>query len=258
MKRALIIGIDHYEGAPLYGCVADAVAISDALSRHQSGDPNYDVQLHTSEHETIDRPRLRGLLSQLFDNAAGAELVFYFAGHGAETNWGGELVTQGFQPQSLGVSMDDIITLANTSPAREVLLILDCCHSGHLGNIAALQAGAVSPQFRLATAVLREGVTILSASRGTQPFGRERRPRRRSRVSSWKDSMARRETSSGMSRRSRCTRSPPERSVAGNNARSSSRTCLSRRYFGSARPGSIRPCFAAFRTSSPMPPSGSP
>jgi hypothetical protein len=52
-----------------------------------------------------------------------------------------------------------VITLANNSKAAEVLILLDCCHSGHLGN---------PPQIDNAKALLREGVSILTASRGEQ------------------------------------------------------------------------------------------
>jgi hypothetical protein len=50
--------------------------------------------------------------------------------------------------------MNDILQLANQSKAKEVLLILDCCFSGHLGDPSNFQGYAQ----------LREGVTILAAS----------------------------------------------------------------------------------------------
>jgi hypothetical protein len=37
MKLALIVGIDHCERAPLGGCVNDAIAIEEALSRNRDG-----------------------------------------------------------------------------------------------------------------------------------------------------------------------------------------------------------------------------
>src|SRR6266536_6300695 len=124
MKRALFVGIDDYPRSPLNGCVADARAMATLLARNEDGTRNYDVRLLTSDAESVTLPRLRSSLADLFENARGAQLLFYFSGHGAESPWGAELVTQDFTPNSLGVSMNDVITLANDSPASEVVIIL--------------------------------------------------------------------------------------------------------------------------------------
>jgi Caspase domain len=169
MKRALVVGIDDYRSSPLQGCVADAKGMALLLERHASGAPNYNVRTTTSDVEQIDRGRLRTLLRELFDNSRNAELLFYFAGHGAQTPWGAELVTQDYSANSLGVSMNDVISLANESPASEVVLILDCCFSGDLGNIPGLQPLGLSQAFSAGRAILREGVTLLAASQATEP-----------------------------------------------------------------------------------------
>lgn len=171
MKRALLIGIDEYRSSPLAACVADARAMAAVLQRHEDGSRNYDPRLvtsDTSDTEFVSRSRLRTLLAELFENARDADLLFYFAGHGAESPWGSELVTQDYETNSLGVSTNDIITLANDSPAREVVLILDCCFSGDLGNLPGLQVSPLASAFRFGRAILREGVTLLVASRATE------------------------------------------------------------------------------------------
>jgi hypothetical protein len=61
-------------------------------------------------------------------------------------------------PGNPGLLMDEVVKLANDSTARTVLIILDCCFSGQAGNSAAL--GGIENR-----AILREGVTILAASR---------------------------------------------------------------------------------------------
>ena len=78
------------------------------------------------------------------------------------------LVTQDGTSNSLGVSINDLVTLANGAPARSVTLIFDCCFSGDAGNLPGLQAAAVAEPFRLGTAVLRENLTVMAASRSTE------------------------------------------------------------------------------------------
>jgi hypothetical protein len=94
--------------------------LADLLQRHYNGAPNYTVRLVTSASTALTRGALRELLKDLFQNSRGAELLLFFAGHGSQTPWGAELVTPDYSPNSLGVSMNDILTLANNSPASEV------------------------------------------------------------------------------------------------------------------------------------------
>jgi hypothetical protein len=165
VRRALCVGIDAYPGTPLYGCVADAKAVGALLARNGDGSLNFEVSLLTSDVDVIDRPGLRQALIALFENARDAELVFYFSGHGAQTPWGGELVTVDFAPNTLGVSMGDLLTLATLSPARQITMILDCCFSGDLGNPAELQTDP-SPLF--ARSLIRDNTILLAASRPTE------------------------------------------------------------------------------------------
>jgi hypothetical protein len=60
--------------------------------------------------------------------------------------------------------MNDLLTLATKSRAKSVLLILDCCFAGGLGDPTILKgSGGVENM-----ALLREGLTILAASRPMQ------------------------------------------------------------------------------------------
>jgi hypothetical protein len=165
MKRALVVGIDDYPGAPLNGCVADAREIERLVGRNADSSPNYDVRRVTSDESRIERRDLLGLVDDLFDNAGNTQLLCFFAGHGRPGDIGAGLVAQ----DSDTVDMDFLINKANASPAPEVILILDCCFSGALGNFATLQPSAVAPAFRFGMTLLREGVTVLAASRSIEP-----------------------------------------------------------------------------------------
>jgi hypothetical protein len=165
-RRALIIGIDEYDSVSgLSGCVADANAMAEVLYANDDGSANFDTQVFTSpgSSDRITRGFLRTKWNDLFA-AFDGDVLFYFAGHGAPTAAGGFLVTQDGTEGDLGLAMDELLVLANRSRAHSVLLILDCCFSGLLGNPAALQGDSLEN-----TAVLREGVTIVAASRPDQP-----------------------------------------------------------------------------------------
>ena len=72
---------------------------------------------------------------------------------------GGFLVTQDATRYDEGVAMRDVMALANKSAVWEIVIILDCCHSGSLGKIPGIENDH---------AVLREGASVLTASRASQ------------------------------------------------------------------------------------------
>ena len=163
-RRALLVGIDKYRDpniGDLHGAVHDATMMRDVITTHEDGSRNYDCRLYTSPGQwPVTRGTLRSLLRELFHEAE--SVLFFFAGHGTPTDVGGVLVTEDAENDDFGIPMSELLVMANRSRAREVFLILDCCFSGSLGNPAILQ-GDVEDR-----ALLREGVTILAASRPTE------------------------------------------------------------------------------------------
>jgi hypothetical protein len=162
MRRALCVGIDLYSFDALDGCVSDAERLAATLSRNQDDSPNFDLRELIApiggKSDVVTRSVLRAALDELLKHPADVAL-FSFSGHGSENDLGGYLVTQDATKYDEGVAMADVITMANQSKAAEVVILLDCCHSGHLGN---------APQVDNTKALLREGVSILTASRGEQ------------------------------------------------------------------------------------------
>jgi hypothetical protein len=55
--------------------------------------------------------------------------------------------------------MSEVLKMANDSKTDEVVIFLDCCHSGNLGN---------PPVINNTRALLREGLSVITASRGDQ------------------------------------------------------------------------------------------
>jgi len=163
MRRALCVGIDAYPFGALHGCVSDAERLAEVLRRHADGSPNFDCRVIIapvgSKADAITRPVLREAIELLFRDKAEVALL-HFSGHGTVNNLDGYLVTQDARKYDEGVGMSDVLKLANDSPAEEVVILLDCCHAGQLGQIPAIDN---------TKALLREGRSILTASRGDQP-----------------------------------------------------------------------------------------
>lgn len=155
MRIALIVGIDYYEhGGPLFGCVNDAHSVKAALERHDGGSINFDCKLltGTNENDSLNRNNLKDSIEELFKQDADVAL-FYFAGHGHIESSGGYILASDAERGDEGVCLSDILNYANSSPAKNKLIILDSCHSGIAGNRPNED-----------TANLSEGLTVLTAS----------------------------------------------------------------------------------------------
>lgn len=160
-KRALVVGNTSYDNfKTLTCCVDDAKAVAERLAKHADGSHNYDVLQLTSDKKAVTEAALRDAVSRLFFDFRGGDAVFYFSGHGLATNDGGYLVTQDAKDDDKGYPMAELLEAANDSGVNSVLLILDCCHAGNMGNSPG---GDGVPR-----ASLSEGVTILAASTSAQ------------------------------------------------------------------------------------------
>lgn len=160
MRIALIVGINHYDhGSSLYGCVDDAHAVQAVLARHGDGSINFDCKMFTGTGPTdrVDRALLKDRVEELFKAQADISL-FYFAGHGHIEATGGYLLATDSRRGDEGLSLSEVLAMANRSPARNKIIILDSCHSGIAGTPPA--AGEL--------ASLSEGLTILTASAADQ------------------------------------------------------------------------------------------
>ncbi|HBO1490233.1 MAG: caspase family protein [Brachymonas denitrificans] len=160
MRIALIVGINHYEhGGSLYGCVDDAHAVQAVLARHGDGSVNFDCKMFTGTGPTdrVERSLLKDRVEELFKAQADIAL-FYFAGHGHIEATGGYLLATDSRRGDEGLSLSEVLALANKSPARNKIIILDSCHSGIAGT----------PPVAGELASLSEGLTILTASAADQ------------------------------------------------------------------------------------------
>lgn len=155
LRRALVVGLDDYSFGPLSGCVADATAVAEMLRTHADGTPDFDVRVLTAPPAQVSRAGLREAVADLLRVPADLALL-YFSGHGSEDGLGGHLVTPDATEYEPGMPMSDVVLLANRSPVSEVVVVLDCCHSGRFGRSPADAGSSVE---------MREGLSVLTASR---------------------------------------------------------------------------------------------
>lgn len=159
MRKALIVGIDYYERiSPLYGCVNDSYNVKTVLERHADGSVNFAVKhlYASSSVNSITRAQLRTAVNDLFSGDEDIAL-FFFAGHGYVDNTGGFICASDTKSGDDGLSLHDLLTVANRSRVKNKIVILDSCHSGIAGSVAGMEAS-----------ILTEGMTILTASTAEQ------------------------------------------------------------------------------------------
>lgn len=159
MRKALFVGINEYEVIQdLKGCESDAMSMSEVLSRHADGRPNFGTKkLLNSPTKPITREVLEKEIQMLFSGDADIALLF-FAGHGyfdQNIDEGVVLPFDYIQSKNNGVRISDILNWANKADKiRNKIIILDCCQSGVAGQIRNLRGGE---------SLISDGSTILTA-----------------------------------------------------------------------------------------------
>lgn len=169
MGRALIIGIDDYDNlGTLSQACNDARKFSEAI-RHNSfsEEPTRNFTIKSigfDDHSPATFENISKGVDWLISSDTDIALL-YFAGHGIIDNNVGVsiLASKDATPHAPGLRFEDLMTRLTNSTSNIIskVIILDCCHSGNLGNHANL-GGADG------IATLPKGFTILTASRGNQ------------------------------------------------------------------------------------------
>ena len=137
MRKALVVGIDFYSSiSSLYGCVNDAHSVKSVLDRHADGSVNFGVKLKVASDtkSAISKRQLKQLVEELFADDSDVALL-YFAGHGYVEAWGGYLCTSECESGDDGMSLSEVLTIANASGAKNKVIVLDSCHSGVMGKL---------------------------------------------------------------------------------------------------------------------------
>jgi len=155
-KKALVVGIDYYKKCPpLRGCVNDAVSVNKILARNEDNSLNFTIQALCARDacSAITKKNLKDAVTELFKGDTDIAL-FYFSGHGYVENDIGYLITSEVETGDDGFSMDELLKIVNESKVKNKVIVLDCCHAGMAGTLAAVSNKSI----------LSEGSTFLAAS----------------------------------------------------------------------------------------------
>lgn len=169
MKRnrfAIGVGINHYFGSgknELTGCHEDVKTVMGLLKNQYNEATEFDVEEHIDEVKSslktqITTDALRALVGKVFNPNRKLEVaLFYFAGHGAPGKSEREfyLLSSDAKRPEHGMPMREVLDAANQcDKIQERIVILDCCHSGHMGDMSVGDGKMTS---------ISDGVTILAA-----------------------------------------------------------------------------------------------
>lgn len=170
-RDALIVGINQYQSLPgLNAPAADAEAVAARLQTqgefrvHRLPEVIKKGRPTVGSRSQVTTQQLEDSLVQLF-KPKGKNIpttaLFYFSGHGLQREAGvqeGYLATSDTDPSkgNFGIPLNWLRRLLQQSPVRQIIVILDCCHSGELLSFTEADPGARSGIDRLFMAASRE------------------------------------------------------------------------------------------------------
>lgn len=173
IKKALLIGVNSYAHVAalprLSASVRDVEAMFGALARHRDGTGrlNYECTMlrdAAPDGSRLTRAQLRRAITAHFHDDFTGDLLLYYSGHGVLGTAGGFLAAYDSEQDDPGVPMTEIMALAKNARAREVVIILDCCHAGQMGN--AVNGGRTIFGDSLTT--IRDEMTVIAACTAAQ------------------------------------------------------------------------------------------
>lgn len=152
MRNALVVGINNYgsERNNLNCCINDANEVADLLEFNENGTRNFAIDLLLDQEATYDN--IVAGLRKVFKDDSEISLL-YFSGHGYDDLNDGKICTFDYKSNHMGLRFRDILEIIEESKCKNKIIILDCCHSGKIGNFSMIGDNSV----------LSCGTTILTA-----------------------------------------------------------------------------------------------
>ena len=150
MKNALVVGINNYPNNELCCCVNDANEVAKLLEFNEDGNRNFSIIKLLDEEATYDN--ILNNIDIVFKDDSDIS-IFYFSGHGYDDKDDGKICTIDYLTQHMGIGFNTLISHIRSSKCKNKIIILDCCHSGRIGNFSMIGD----------CTVLELGTTILTA-----------------------------------------------------------------------------------------------
>lgn len=169
-KKALLIGVNTYKNLKsLSASVRDVDAMVGVLTRHRDGTDrlNYGctaLRDQAPDGSLLTRAQLRRAITAHFKDEFPGDLLLYYSGHGVLGDTDGFLAAYDSERDDPGVPMTEVMTLAKNARAREIVIILDCCHAGQAAN--AVDGGRTL--FGNSLASIRDEMTVIAACTAAQ------------------------------------------------------------------------------------------
>jgi len=170
-RDGLIVGINQYQSLPgLNAPAEDAEAVAGRLQTqgefrvHRLPEVIKKGRPAVGNRNKVTTAQLEASLIELF-KPKGKNIpttaLFYFSGHGLQREAGvqeGYLATSDTDPSkgNFGIPLNWLRRLLQQSPVRQLIIILDCCHSGELLSFNEADPGARAGIDRLFMAASRE------------------------------------------------------------------------------------------------------
>ncbi len=176
VKRALLIGINHYKAVPgLQGSVNDVETMREILTTRW-GFAAGNIKMLTDEGAT--REKMLAALNQLVQESGPDDTVyFHYSGHGSQVqDLNGDeddgldetIVPQDGRSGNVPDIVDDELdAIFSRLRARSVVIVLDSCHSGTATRAIDIRARSVPQDMRID--LYRAGVTGIT-TRGIVPL----------------------------------------------------------------------------------------
>ena len=136
MKKALIVGIDHYssEIPNLDHCINTAESVHGLLATNEPmsnghPQPNFDCKTLCSnglnDKKSITLKNFKRHIAALFEDEESDVALLYFSGYAYEDYLGTYLLTEGVTDFEEGLALTEIMVYANKSSIKEINIILD-------------------------------------------------------------------------------------------------------------------------------------
>jgi len=180
VKRALLIGINHYQSVPgLQGSVNDVETMREILTTRW-GFAARNITVLTDENAT--REKMLAALNQLVQESGPEDTVyFHYSGHGSqvqdlngdETDGLDETIVpqDGRSGNVPDIVDDELDVIFSRLRARSAVIVLDSCHSGTATRAIDIRTRSVPQDTRVD--LYRAGVTGIT-TRGIVPLKRSR------------------------------------------------------------------------------------